>query len=81
MNLSSLSQPYLMLSCLFPIFSYDDLPQKSQDQGDSRKYQTTQSHYNLPILILYLHSLQLPLVFIYTLGASLEMSFLLEIWR
>lgn len=34
-----------------------------------------------PILLSYLHLLQLPLVFTYTFSASREVTFLLEVWR
>lgn len=82
MSLSCPSQVYVTLACLFAFF----FPiywsaSKSQDQGDSRKHQTTQNHYNLPILILlpYFCPHQLPLILTYTLGTSLEVPLLLEI--
>lgn len=78
-------QPSLTLSSLFvfPFFSYAGLPQSVKTKMTQGNHQTTQDHCNLPTLILLpsSHLLQLALVFTYTLRASLEVTFLLEVVR
>lgn len=84
LTLSDLSVCLPVCLFLFPFFFHFFLPHSLKTkvtQGNATR--PSRITITLPTLILlsYLHLLQLPLVFTYTFRASLEVTFLLEVWR